>query len=328
MLDIIAAALLPAIATVLLGYVAAAWRHDLSPKDAQVLNRMVLTYALPLAIFVDTVGTPRSELIKDLPLLVVLAVAVLGIYGVVLVVWRFWLRASLAESALAALIASAPNGPFVGPAVLGELYGSASGIPIAISGLLLYLTVAPLTVILLMRDQPALKHASPASGQSVGSDTPSTDTTPGLASAIIDALKQPVVWVPLLGLAIALLGLPVPQIAAKSLALFGHTSAGVALFASGVILAGYAVSASPRVLFLVSVKNIVQPAFVWAALFFLGYSSPLLGEAAVTAALPVVVLVAILSVQYHVAEQEASSALLLSMVFSLVTLSGFIFLTS
>ena len=83
----------------------------------------------------------------------------------------------------------------------------------------------------------------------------------------------------------------------------------MALFASGVILAGYAVSASPRVLFLVSVKNIVQPAFVWAALFFLGYSSPLLGEAAVTAALPVVVLVAILSVQYHVAEQEASSAL-------------------
>src|SRR3954471_1836138 len=35
----------------------------------------------------------------------------------------------------------------------------------------------------------------------------------------------------------------------------------------------------------------------------------------------------ILSVQYHVAEQEAASALLLSMVFSLVTLSGFIFLT-
>ena len=313
----------------LLGYVAAASRHAFSPKDAQVLNRMVLTYALPLAIFVDTVGTPRSELIKDLPLLVVLAAAVLGVYGVVLVVWRFWLRASLAESALAALIASAPNGPFVGPAVLGELYGSASGIPIAISGLLLYLTVAPLTVILLMRDQPALtKRPSPASGQSVGSNTSSSDTTPDLASAVIDALKQPIVWVPLLGLAIALLGLPVPQIAAKSLALFGHTSAGVALFASGVILAGYAVTASPRVLSLVLVKNIVQPALVWAALFFLGYSNPLLGEAVITAALPVVVLTAILSVQYHVAEQEAASALLLSIVFSLVTLSGFIFLTS
>src|SRR5262245_26315907 len=309
MLDIIAAALLPAIATVLLGYVAAR-RHDLNPKDAQVLNRMVLTYALPLAIFVDTVRTPRAELIADLPLLVVLAAAVVGIYGIVLLLWLFWLRSSLGESALAALIASAPNGPFVGPAVLGELYGSASGIPIAISGLLLYLTVAPLTVVLLMRDQAG-----------------STQRSPSFASAIIDAVKQPIVWVPVLGLAIALIGLPVPQLAAKSLALFGHTTAGVALFASGVILSGYAVSASPQVLALVSVKNIVQPALVWAALFFLGYSNPLLGEAVVTAALPVVVLVAILSVQYHVGEQQAASALLISMLFSLITLSGFIFLT-
>src|SRR5262245_14527410 len=93
MLDIIAAALLPAIATVLIGYVAA-WHHDLSPKDAQVLNRMVLTYALPLAIFVDTVGTPRDELIKDLPLLVVLTAGLAVVYGLVLLVWRLWLRAS------------------------------------------------------------------------------------------------------------------------------------------------------------------------------------------------------------------------------------------
>src|SRR6476659_1748584 len=169
MLDIIAAALLPGIATVLLGYVAA-WRHDLSPLDAQVLNRMVLIYALPLAIFVDTVGTPRDELIKDLPLLVVLAIAVIGVYGAVFVVWRFWLRASPGESALAALIASAPNGPFVGPAVLGELYGSASGIPIAVSGLLLYLTVAPLTVVILMRDQSAsTQRTQAASGNPVAS---------------------------------------------------------------------------------------------------------------------------------------------------------------
>jgi malonate transporter and related proteins len=325
MLDIIAAALLPAIATVLLGYVAA-WHHDLSPKDAQVLNRMVLTYALPLAIFVDTVGTPRDELIKDLPLLVVLTAGVAVVYGLFLLVWRFWLCASLGESALAALIASAPNGPFVGPAVLGELYGSASGIPIAISGLLLYLTVAPLTVVLLMRDQSALAERSALPSRSTPSPTSSSEPS-GFAANAVNAFKQQVVWVPVLGLAIVLTGLPVPKLAAKSLALFGHTSAGVALFASGVILSGYAISASRQVLALVSVKNIAQPALVWAALFLLGYPNPLLGEAVVTAALPVVVLAAILSVQFHVAEQEAASTLLLSMLLSLVTLSGFIFLT-
>ena len=91
----------------------------------------------------------------------------------------------------------------------------------------------------------------------------------------------------------------------------------------GSSLAGYAVTASPRVLSLVLVKNIVQPALVWAALFFLGYSNPLLGEAVITAALPVVVLTAILSVQYHVAEQEAGIRSPAQHGLSLVTLSGF-----
>ena len=50
-------------------------------------------------------------------------------------------------------------------------------------------------------------------------------------------------------------------------------------------------------------------------------------EAVITTALPVVVLATILSLQYHVAERDAAPALLLSMLFSLVKLAGFIFLT-
>ena len=303
MLETIAAALLPALATVLLGYIAA-WHHDFGREEASVLNRMVLTYALPLAIFVDTISTPRAELINDLPLLVVLAAAVLGVYCLIFLAWRFWLRFSPGESALAALIASTPNGAYVGTAVLGELFGGASGIPIAISALLNSLIVTPVTIVLLSHDQTARP-----------------------ASAILDALKQPVVWVPMLGFAMVLIGVPAPELAAKSLALLGHASAGVALFASGVILSGYAINMSRKVLALVFVKNIAQPALVWAAVFVLGYSNPLLGETVVTTALPVVVLAVMLGMQYRVAEREAASALLLSMLSSLVTLAGFIALT-
>ena len=49
-----------AIATVLLGYVAAAWRMTSVPRYAQVLNRHGgLTYALPLAIFARYGGARR-----------------------------------------------------------------------------------------------------------------------------------------------------------------------------------------------------------------------------------------------------------------------------
>ena len=49
-----------------------------------------------------------------------------------------------------------------------------------------------------------------------------------------------------------------------------------------------------------------------------------LGEAVVTAALPMLVIVAMLGVQYQVAETEAASALFISMVGSLITMGAFI----
>ena len=59
MAQTILSALAPIIFTLLLGFVAA-WRHDFGPKEASVLNRMVLLYAVPLALFVGTVGTSRG----------------------------------------------------------------------------------------------------------------------------------------------------------------------------------------------------------------------------------------------------------------------------
>ena len=54
MVQTILSALAPIVFTLLLGFVAA-WRHDFGPKEASVLNRMVLLYAVPLALFVGTV---------------------------------------------------------------------------------------------------------------------------------------------------------------------------------------------------------------------------------------------------------------------------------
>jgi malonate transporter and related proteins len=57
MLDTIVEAILPMVVTFLLGFVAA-FRGDFGPKDAAILNRMVLLYAVPLMLFVGTVATP------------------------------------------------------------------------------------------------------------------------------------------------------------------------------------------------------------------------------------------------------------------------------
>jgi predicted permease len=51
--ETVLAALAPIAVTSLLGFVAA-WHHDFAAKDAAVLNRMVLLYAVPVALFVGT----------------------------------------------------------------------------------------------------------------------------------------------------------------------------------------------------------------------------------------------------------------------------------
>jgi hypothetical protein len=50
---------------------------------------------------------------------------------------------------LAAVTASAPAVPFVGPAVLADVFGGTSTIPIAIASLVINLTVVPVTILFL-----------------------------------------------------------------------------------------------------------------------------------------------------------------------------------
>jgi hypothetical protein len=75
MVDTVLGALAPIVVTLLLGFVAA-WRHDFGATDASVLNRMVLQYAVPVTLFVGTIGTPRADLIKGLAFAVAICVAI------------------------------------------------------------------------------------------------------------------------------------------------------------------------------------------------------------------------------------------------------------
>src|SRR6202035_3629635 len=134
MLNTIVGALLPMVVSFLLGFVAA-WRHDFGSKGASTLNGMVLQYAVPLTLFTGTVMTSRKAFSQDLPLVITLCVGITGFYCVVFLFSRLVLHMQVSSSALSALTASAPAVPFVGPVVLGDLFGGLSAIPIAIASL-------------------------------------------------------------------------------------------------------------------------------------------------------------------------------------------------
>ena len=314
MVETILSALAPIVFTLLLGFVAA-WRHDFGPKEASVLNRMVLLYAVPLALFVGTVGTPRADLIQDIAFVVAIFVAIVGFYVLVFVLFNFVFRFSLSESVLAALAASSPAVPFMGPAILGDLFGKTSAVTIAIASLVINLIVVPVTILGL------------ALGRTPAAITGSATTHSAFTEKLLETVKQPIVWAPVLAFVLVLCNVRIPSIVDHGLSLLGQATSGVALFASGIMLAAYKIEIDSTALSLALLKNIVQPALVLVGLRSLGYGAPIVPEAVLTTAIPSMPIVIVLAVQYHVLEGRASSALFLSVVGSMFTIGIFIALT-
>ena len=144
---------------------------------------------------------------------------------------------------------------------------------------------------------------------------------------IAETVKEPIVWAPVLAFAIVLSGARIPQLIVHSLSMLGHASGGVALFASGIVLASGTIKVNWYVLFFVFLKNIVQPALVLGTLRWLGYGNPIVSAAVLTTAMPAMPIVIMLAVQYRVAEAEATSAVFLSVICSVITMGVFIALT-
>ena len=327
MLDTILGALLPMVVTFLLGYMAA-WRHDFGSKDASTLNRMVLRYAVPLALFAGTVMTSRAGLGQDVPLIITLCVAIIGFYCVVFLISRFIFRMQVSTSALAALTASAPAVPFVGPAVLGDLLGGLSAIPIAAASLVINLTVVPITILLLSLDstERGQQNNTPTRGKQENSSSPRSDAAI-FAGKIAETLKEPMVWAPILAFTVVLSGFRIPQLFVHSLSLLGHASGGVALFACGIVLASGKIKVNRNVLLFVFLKNIMQPALVLGGLRWIGYGNPVVSEAVLTTAIPTMPIVIMFALRYGIAQDEAASSVFLSIMGSLVTMGIFIALT-
>ncbi|MEM7191696.1 MAG: AEC family transporter [Pseudomonadota bacterium] len=321
MIGQVLSALLPAIVTIMIGYFAA-WHHDFTQDDVPTLNRMVMTYALPLALFVGVFSAGRTDLLSDAPLLMFLFLAIVGTFVLVLLIAVFVFRHPPGLSALRALMASGPSAAFVGVPVLSTLYGETANIPIAAGGIIIVLFLLPTTLVLLCLDQARnAKSAADAQGTAV----PENEQVHVLNN-IATSLKMPIVWLPLFGVILVLLGIELPKVAEQSISLLGHSSSGVALFASGVILAGYRITFTTPVIVLVTIKNILQPAIVCWGMVALGYGQPILGETVITIALPAVALVVMLAVQFRTAIPEAASALLVSTFASIVTMTGFMWL--
>ncbi len=308
-MNAVVGALLPLIVTLALGFFAG-WRHDFTPAQASVLNRMVLLYALPLMLFAGMVTIKRRTLTSDLGLAAAITAGLLGTYLVTFLIVRFALHRPAGVSALTALAVGAPAIPFAGVVVLGYLYGpSLSAVPVAAGALVLNVIEVPVTLVLL----------SAATGTAAARG--------GLGQHVRSAVTAPVVWAPVLALVLVLAGVQLPEVLVNAMKLLGSATTGVALFATGIVLFAQRITVSRFVAGAVAARNVVAPALLWVILAAIGMAHTDLRLAVLANALPAPAAAVIFAVQYRQGQREMASVVLFSSVGSLLTLAAFIALT-
>jgi malonate transporter len=136
------------VVTLLLGFVAG-WHQDFDSTHAAIVNRMVMLYALPIALFAGMLGIPRDEVLSQEPLAFAILIGMGGAYAVVFLVSYYFIRCDLMTASLRALAIAGPSVPFVGISVLGHLLGNGSAIPISVASLVMNLIQVPATLMLL-----------------------------------------------------------------------------------------------------------------------------------------------------------------------------------
>lgn len=307
MLDTIIGALLPIVITLLLG-VLAGWHKDFNTEQATILNRMVMLYALPLTLFSSMVLIPKEQLLSDWGLFFLICIAMIGGFFGVFLISRIIFKRELGSATLQALAISGPAVPFVGVPVLGYLFGIQSAVAIAISSIIMNLVQVPVSLVLL----------------SIATSSKSNKNN--FYKHILNALRQPVVWAPLLALVFIIFNIQFPTSINDSLTLLGKTTGGVALFASGIVLFAQRVTLNFPVVISVISRNIIIPFIVWLLAMLLQLPHEQTMESVLAMAIPTASITVILAVQYHTAEREMASILFISTTLSIITMGLFIWL--
>jgi predicted permease len=291
-------ALLPVFFVLALGYIAGK-RNSFDPDQAAGLSKLALSFALPASLFVGMTEIPRELLLQQGRLVLAL---ILSHDGLFLVAWLLLRRVKSlqgAASIIYALLLATSATPVFGVAVLQPLLGDTSTGTVGLVALAINLVV-PAAIILL-----EMSHSATGA-------IPSSSRRTQVLSGLKSGLMSPLLWGPVLGIAVVLAGLHIPKEIAACFEMIGSSTSGVAVFTVGLTLAARAFHLSKAVVLATLGRITVQTAVLFALLHLLDVHSPFAREALVCCSFPLATIAVLLAAKYKAMEAESASALLLS----------------
>lgn len=290
--------LIPIFVVMILGYVSGK-KNVFQSDQARVFNKLVLDYALPAALFTSIVRADRAMLVENATLTIISFVGLIGLFMLSYFSVRWIFKRTKAEAAVCALIAGSPTIGFLGYAVLDPLYGTGveTGLVIAIVAIVVNAITIPIGLYLL--------NAGGAGATAAGAPK---------NNALLSALKQPVVWSPILAVLLVLVGIKVPVQFDPTFKLLAQANSSVAVFAAGLTLAAYKIELDKEVAYNTAFKIILMPLVFLIAGWACGLSSEILQMLVLSVALPPAFSGIIISSQYQVYTRTGTSSLAVSVI--------------
>lgn len=306
--------LVPILFVIGLGYFAGRSKK-FDADQVQGLNELVLTYALPALLFVATVNTTRSQMLAEGPFVAAIVIAFLGLYIAVVLVSTLALRHPIGAAALQAVAITFPSVAFFGIPIFKGLFGESSLLSIATANIVGTLLLVPVTVVLMEIHKQRTMSADALELRTL------------IRQALLSSFSKPMVWAPLVRIALVLLDIDPPPVVDNAFALIGSTTGGASIFLAGLVVASCKIRFDREIIANVIGKMILQPVLMALLVMAFGIGEPLGREAILICAIPTTVLGAILAPRYKVYETESASSMVLSILTMIVTFPIAILLT-
>ena len=162
MIKILADALVPIFAGLLLGYVAGL-RGVMDNKNVQTLITLVMSFAVPCALFLSIISAPRAALREEIPSALVFTLGYTVVYALSFLWTTYGMNLHASDSSVVALTVAFPNSAAVGLPLLASVFGSQATVTVAASLAIGSITITPITLAILEanRGGPGGGHAEP-----------------------------------------------------------------------------------------------------------------------------------------------------------------------
>jgi malonate transporter len=306
MTKILADALVPIFAGLLLGYIAGLNRA-MDNVNVKTLITFVMSFAIPCSLFLAVARTPREALREQAPAALVLAIAYVLLYAVSFLWGRSWEHLPPADNSVLALTLGFPNTAAVGLPLLASVFGPRATVTVATSIAIGSITISPLTLAILEASRSGRGLALKSMGLS-----------------LIRSCKKAIVWAPLLGLAFSVAGLKLPSFMNRSLTVMGSAADGSALVLTGLVVSAQKFKLGGNVFIAVLLKNAIQPALALGFAMLIHLSVEEMRYVTLIGAIPCGFFGVVFGKDFDSNPNLASSGLIASYVIGVGTLAAWI----